>query len=309
MDEGLFGEQGEEGEVGDSHIPVMLFPAIDALLVTPGEWYVDGTFGHGGHSGEILARGGNVLAFDVDPTAVSRGKSTYEKEYPGRFLIVSENHRRVAEIANSHHIRPRGILIDSGWASSQMTDESLGMSFSSDTPLDMRMDPTLDSSALDLLETLGQDELVQIFSDLGEEPMAWLIARNMVEARSRGHLPRTGKELAAFVSAVYYRKGFRRSRKHPATRVFMALRIAVNREIESLTLGITEGRKVLPVGGRIVVISFHSREDRVVKHLFRDWKQSGCGQILFQRGVVPDQAEILANPRARSARMRAFSID
>ena len=309
MDEESFGKQGEDGEGANSHIPVMLLPAIDALLVSPGEWYVDGTFGHGGHSGEILARGGNVLAFDVDPAAVSRGKNSYAKEYPGRFLIVSENHRRVADIVNSHHIRPRGILIDSGWASSQMADETLGMSFLSDTPLDMRMDPTLESSAQDLLETLDQDELVQIFSDLGEEPMAWLIARNLVEARSRGHLPKTGKELAAFVSGVYYRKGFRRSRKHPATRVFMALRIAVNREIESLTLGISEGRKVLPIGGRIVVISFHSREDRVVKHLFREWKQSGLGQILFQRGLVPDHSEILSNPRARSARMRAFSID
>jgi 16S rRNA (cytosine1402-N4)-methyltransferase len=201
-----------------------------------------------------------------------------------------------------------GILIDSGWASSQMEDDALGMSFLSESPLDMRMDPTLAVGAMELLETLDQEGLIQIFSDLGEEPLAWMIARSLVEARSRGHLPRTGKELAAFVSGVYYRKGFRRSRRHPATRVFMALRIAVNREIESLTLGVTEARSVLPSGGRIVVISFHSREDRVVKHLFKDWKQEGLGQVLFQRGMVPEQAEIRSNPRARSARMRAFSL-
>lgn len=309
MDKGLPEESEEEAPFSASHIPVMLIPAVDALLVSPGEWYVDGTFGHGGHSGEILSRGGNVLAFDVDPAAVLRGKETCQKEYPGRFLIVAENHRNIADIATRLHIRPRGLLIDSGWASSQMADEALGMSFLSEAPLDMRMDPTLESGALDLLETLDQEELVQIFSDLGEEPLAWMIARNLVEARSRGHLPRTGKDLAAFISGVYYRKGFRRSRKHPATRVFMALRIAVNREIESLSLGMTEGKKVLPGGGRIVVISFHSREDRVVKHLFKSWKQSGLGEILFQRGMVPDPAEVLENPRARSARMRAFSID
>lgn len=306
--ESLPEDSGEEASFSASHIPVMLVPAVDALMVSAGEWYVDGTFGHGGHSGEILARGGNVLAFDVDPAAVARGTAGYQKEYPGRFLIVAENHRNVAEVTARLNIRPRGILIDSGWASSQMADEALGMSFLSEAPLDMRMDPTLESCALDLLETLEQEELLQIFSDLGEEPLAWVIARNLVEARSRGHLPRTGKDLAAFISGVYYRKGFRRSRKHPATRVFMALRIAVNREIESLSLGITEGRKVLPVSGRIVVISFHSREDRVVKHLFKDWSRSGLGETLFHRGLVPDPSEIRENPRARSARMRAFSI-
>lgn len=308
MDEILPEEWEEEASFSPSHIPVMLGPAVDALLVSPGDWYVDGTFGHGGHSGEVLARGGNVLAFDVDPAAVARGKETCQKEFPGRFLIVSENHKNIASVTSSLGLHPRGILIDSGWASSQMADESLGMSFLSDSPLDMRMDPTIELGAMDLLETLDQDELIRIFSDLGEEPLAWMVARNLVEARSRGHLPRTGKELAAFVSGVYYRKGFRRSRKHPATRVFMALRIAVNSEIESLSLGLTEGRKILPSGGRIVVISFHSREDRVVKHLFKDWKQAGFGQVLFQRGIVPEESEILANPRARSARMRAFSV-
>ncbi|MDA8059667.1 MAG: 16S rRNA (cytosine(1402)-N(4))-methyltransferase RsmH [Leptospirillum sp.] len=309
MDEILPEDWEEETSFSTSHIPVLLGPAVDALQVSSGDWYVDGTFGHGGHSGEILSRGGNVLAFDVDPAAVERGSGTFRKDFPGRFLIVPENHRNIASVATRLGIQPRGILIDSGWASSQMADEALGMSFLSDSPLDMRMDPTLELSATDLLETLDQEELLRIFSDLGEEPLAWVVARNLVEARSRGHLPRTGKELASFVSGVYYRKGFRRSRRHPATRVFMALRIAVNREIESLSLGITEGRKILSSGGRIVVISFHSREDRVVKHLFRDWKKADLGQVLFQKGIVPDPSEVLLNPRARSARMRAFSVD
>ncbi len=301
--------EGEQENTGHfSHVPVMLGPAIDALSVIPGQWYVDGTFGHGGHSGEILKRGGAVLAFDIDPEAVRRGESLFSSEYAGRFRIVRENHRNLKTVSREMGISPSGVLIDSGWSSSQMAGEISGMSFTSEEPIDMRMDPALEESALDLLESRDQDELVRIFSDWGEEPLAWVIAKNLVEARSRGRLPHTGKELAAFVSGVYYRKGFRRSRRHPATRVFMALRIAVNHEIDSLSRAITEGFGVLSPGGRIVVISFHSREDRVVKNLFRDWKSSGYGQVLFQRGLVPDESEIRSNPRARSARMRGFLI-
>ena len=292
----------ESGETG--HLPVMLSETIAWLDVRPGQWYVDANLGGGGHTREILERGGSVIAIDRDREAVNQAEEHLLPHYPGRLLILHGNNRNIDKLIRQTGHSVAGILFDLGWSTNQGDDMERGLSFSGEGPLDMRLDQSQEETAQSLLESLTEDELERVFSE-GDEPLAAPIARAIVQARREGRLPRTTTALAAFVSGVYYRKGFRRSRRHPATRAFMALRIRVNREYENLEESLRGSRDLLKEsGGRLIVLSFHSGEDRIVKRALRLWVSEGEAQFLFRRSLVPGEAEVRDNPRSRSARMR-----
>jgi 16S rRNA (cytosine1402-N4)-methyltransferase len=286
----------------------MLKETLDVLEIEPDEWYVDANLGGGGHTLEILERGGSVLAIDRDPAAVLGFAQMVGDKFSGRLIVKNGNNSAIDRWVREAGIEPRGILFDLGWSTLQGEDAARGISFMGEGPLDMRLDPGTEESAQDLLDSLPEDELAELFSE-GDEPLARPIARALVTSRKEGRLPRTTGELAAFVSGVYYRKGFRRSRRHPATRAFMALRIRVNREYENLYLALQGSRDVLQSRrGRLVVLSFHSGEDRIVKRTFREWVNEGLAAFLFRKSVQASEAECRENPRARSARMRGISF-
>ena len=284
----------------------MTAQVMEFLSIRPGAWYVDATLGQGGHTEAILGQGGHVVAFDMDPEAIGKARAELLPRFGDRLRLVNVNHRNMGQVLREMDLHPRGVLLDSGWAMPQADSDAAGLSFEATGALDMRMDPALETTALSLLENCSIEELASILSNYGDEPLAMGIARALAEARGRGRLPGTPKELAAFVSGVYYRKGYRRSRRHPATRTFMALRIVVNREIDSLVLGLSGVRPLLESGGSLVVLSFHSREDREIKHLFRNWSREGLGSLPFSKPRTADKEELRQNPRARSAKMRVF---
>lgn len=288
------------------HRSVMTAQVMEFLSIRPGAWYVDATLGQGGHTEAILGQGGHVVAFDMDPEAIGKARAELLPRFGDRLRLVNVNHRNMGQVLREMELHPRGVLLDSGWAMPQADSDAAGLSFEATGALDMRMDPSLETTALSLLENCSIEELASILSNYGDEPLAMGIARALAEARGRGRLPGTPKELAAFVSGVYYRKGYRRSRRHPATRTFMALRIVVNREIDSLVLGLSGVRPLLESGGSLVVLSFHSREDREIKHLFRNWSREGLGSLPFSKPRTADKEELRQNPRARSAKMRVF---
>ena len=304
-------EMGDEGvksvsEGRDVHFPVMTGEVMEALNVQPGHWYVDATLGQGGHSRAILEAGGSVVAIDRDPKAIEKAHEDLLPLYGERLRLVCMNHADMGEFLSRAGLIVSGVVLDSGWSMPQASEDGAGLSFDGEGILDMRMDPHLRTTALDILENRSAEEMAAIFSNFGDEPLAMVIARALVQSRSRGRLPRTPKELAAFVSGVYYRRGYRRSRRHPATRVFMALRIVVNGEIDSLVRGVSGVRPILVSGGRLAVLTFHSREDREIKHLFRSWVREGWGRLLQSKPVLPGKAEIQKNPRSRSAKLRVY---
>jgi len=308
-----------EDPLSTTHEPVLLSAALTFLAPRDGGRYIDATFGGGGHSRAILeasAPGGQVLAIDADPVAVARARALAER-YPGRLLPCHGNFRDLARLAQSHGFVPvDGILFDLGLSSDQLADPARGFSFQLAGPLDMRFDPTSGQPAAVIVNTWSAEELAELFWQYGEEPRAWAIARAIVAERARQPIETT-TQLAALVERV---AGGRRERIHPATRVFQALRIAVNQELEVLAAGLAQAVETLRPGGRLVVIAFHSLEDRLVKQFFRREAASClcppgtpvcvCGhrprlRLLTPRPVRPSAEEIARNPRSRSARLRA----
>ncbi|HEX2826704.1 MAG TPA: 16S rRNA (cytosine(1402)-N(4))-methyltransferase RsmH [Burkholderiales bacterium] len=297
------------------HAPVLLEEAVDALAVRPDGTYVDCTFGRGGHSRAILARlgaDGRLVALDRDPEAVSAAAAIADP----RFTILHGAFGRVAELLAALGLsRVNGILLDVGISSPQLDEARRGFSFRHDAPLDMRMDTTTGTTAGEWLATASESEIREVIRDYGEERFAKQIAAAIVAARARGPLGTT-RQLAALVAEAV---PTREPRQDPATRTFQALRIHVNRELEELSLALPQCVDLLEAGGRLVVISFHSLEDRIVKRMFRD--QSTADKLpprlavrardlpeprlkLVGRARRPAEAEVAANPRARSAIMR-----
>jgi len=279
---------------------------------------VDATVGGGGHARLVAERvgiSGLLLGVDRDPEALAAA-SNLAVRFPGKVRLIQGDFGRLPEIlAREGCTAVQGILLDLGVSSHQLDRGERGFSLLRDGPLDMRMDPEAPSSAADLVSSLTEEELATLFRELGEESRATRVARAVVAARARSPIRRTA-ELARIVEEALGRRGHR----HPATRVFQALRIAVNRELESLARLLEAAPMLLAPAGRIVVISYHSLEDRKVKHAFRDWEphcrcsphsprctcgRPGCARILTRKAVKPGREEIDANPRARSARLRA----
>ncbi|HTU70284.1 MAG TPA: 16S rRNA (cytosine(1402)-N(4))-methyltransferase RsmH [Candidatus Baltobacteraceae bacterium] len=283
-----------------SHVSVLLDAAIDYLAIRPDGTYVDATFGAGGHSRAILSRlqTGRLIALDADPDAIARAHTITHPSFTFVHANFSELRRVLADCGVA---QIDGVLFDLGVSSMQLDNAQRGFSFRESAPLDMRMNPYEGRSAYDVLATASERELADIFFNYGEERAARRIAHALVERRSAGRLPKTTLEFAQFVAGVMRRPG-KRERIHPATRVFQALRIAVNDELGALREGLAGAIDSLRDAGRIVVISFHSLEDRIVKQTFRDDERL---EVLTRKPLVPDEHETAENPRARSAKLRA----
>ncbi len=299
------------------HVPVLLPEMLAALAVRPGGVYLDATFGAGGYSRAILAAGaGRMLGLDRDPAAVARGRrlAAHERRFAmleGRFGDLA------ALVAAAHASRLDGIVLDLGLSSAQLDDPARGFSFAADGPLDMRMSGT-GVSAAELLDQADEATLADVLYRYGEEPAARRIARAIVERRKRAPIERT-RELARLVAAAIGRTG---GRIDPATRTFQALRIQVNDELAELERALAAAEQLLAPGGRLVVIAFHSLEDRLVKQFLvarsgerprpsrhlpepPDGAAPARFRALFRHPIRPGPAELAANPRARSARLRA----
>jgi 16S rRNA (cytosine1402-N4)-methyltransferase len=283
-----------------NHISVLAGPALANLAIRPDGTYVDATFGAGGHAQASLGRrsSGRLIAIDADPGAASRAAAIADP----RCTFVHENFRAITHVLDRLGIDSvDGVLFDLGVSSMQLDDTERGFSLGKAAGLDMRMDPGAGRSAYEILATATEGELADIFFHYGEERMARRIAHAVVLRRSRGTLPNTTTEFAQLVAGVVQRPG-RRERIHPATRVFQALRIAVNDELAALRDGLEGAIGRLRGGGRVVAISFQSLEDRIVKQTFRGDERL---DVLTKRPIVPDELEIAENPRARSAKLRA----
>jgi 16S rRNA (cytosine1402-N4)-methyltransferase len=298
-----------------AHVAVLAQEAIEALNIRSDGIYVDCTYGRGGHSRLILEKlgaGGRLIALDRDPEAVQAGQALRDP----RFVIVRSPFSRVREVLQELDVAGvDGMLLDIGVSSPQIDDARRGFSFRSDAPLDMRMDPQHGLSAAEWLATAEESEIREVIRNHGEERFAKQIAAAIVEARTRGPVDTTRKLAALVADAVPARE----PRQDPATRTFQALRIHVNQELEELSVVLPQCVALLGAGGRLVVISFHSLEDRIVKRFMRTQSQADAlparlpvrardlpqpRMRLIGRAVRASNAETAANPRARSAVMR-----
>ncbi len=276
------------------HTPVLLNEAIDYLDIKKDAWYIDCNLGGGGHTKAILDKGGRILAFDVDPDAIAYVKQNLPTD---RLIIVQENFNKLKEVTEKNNIKPKGILFDLGASSHHFDSSPRGFSFQRNEDLDMRMDPRLGVKASDLVNVLNATDLEKIFRDLGEEPFARKIAQAIVVHRKVKPIHST-QELVDVVLTVKRRL----DKIHPATQVFQALRIAVNDELNNIKEVLPQAVEILGEGGRIVVISFHSLEDRIVKNFF---KNNSSLQLLTKKPVCANDKEVESNPRSRSAKLRA----
>lgn len=288
-----------------SHEPVLVTETIELLAPGRGGLFVDCTVGLGGHARALLEAGASrVLGFDRDPDALRLAGERLEA-FGDRVELVHADYRDLGRVLDDRQIAGiDGALADLGVSSLQLDAEGRGFSFRRDEPLDMRMDRSQGPTAADLLETVDETDLANVIFQHGEERFSRRIARAIVDARRGGRIATTG-QLAAIVRRAVPTRGYQRI--DPATRTFQALRIWVNRELEGLEAFLAEACRRLLAGARLAVISFHSLEDRVVKHAFRALAQTGAAlRILTKRPVVPGEAEVERNPRARSAKLRAI---
>lgn len=305
-----------------THSPVMLQQALDALAPRPGGFYIDGTLGGGGHAEAILeasAPDSTLLGIDRDPAAIARCRERLAR-FGARCTCVHSDFAAMRDVAESGGFGPAdGILLDLGVSSFQIDDPERGFSFLREGPLDMRMDAGSGPSALDLLDSFQGDwrPLAAILREFGEEPAAARIAKAVVVAHAKSPIRTTSRLAEVVEDAVGGRRG---APRHPATRTFQALRIAVNREMEQVRDGIEAAISLLAEDGRLAVITFHSLEDRIAKQTLAAHEgrhvslQQGGSQWegrepalarLFRKPLVPDDAELSTNPRARSAKLRA----
>lgn len=290
-----------------SHIPVLKHEAIEALAIREGGVYVDVTVGLGGYTASIADQlsTGKVIGFDADSRALAIAEETLA-EYGDKIILKHSNFRYIDRVLGELNVSEvDGIVADLGLSSMELDDGSRGFSFREDAPLDMRFDiESQDFTAWDLVNTYSQDELTQLFKTLGDEPFSGRIARVIVEARRIKKIETT-QELADIVVSIVPKK-FAKKSIHPATRVFQAIRMEVNDEIGALKSLLSSSFSLLSSSGRLVIVSFHSGEDRIVKQMFRDWQQLGLGTILTKKPIVPTDSEINLNPRSRSAKLRAI---
>lgn len=300
----------------DLHTPVLLQETVELLKVRPGGRYIDGTVGAGGHAAAILDAsqpGGSLLGLDADPQALEIARERLAS-YGSSVILANANFRDLLEVCRSHHFIPvDGILLDLGMSSVQLEDTQRGFSFRFDAPLDMRFNPDQPTTAADILNHSSEAEIARILHEYGEERHSRRIARRIVAGRP----VTSAHQLVKIVESVASRGS---GRIHPATRTFQALRIAVNQELSSLQEALRQSLEVLRSGGRLVVISYHSLEDRTVKQFMAHESRScicppdapvcTCGheatlKVVTRKAVVPGEEEIQSNPRSRSARLRS----
>ena len=297
--------RGQEPAGQYRHRSVLLDSAVDLLVNDPDGVYVDGTFGRGGHSRLILGRlgqGGKVLGIDKDPDAIQVARDLSASD--ARFQPFHGSFAELGAAAEAQGwMKVNGVLLDLGVSSPQLDDATRGFSFMRDGPLDMRMDPGQAPSAAQWLAEADEKDIANVIWRYGEEKFSRRIARLVVERRKEVPLETT-RQLASLVSEAVPKK---EKHKHPATRTFQALRIWVNRELDGLDVFLRSLASRLAAGARMVIISFHSLEDRIVKHTLRELEQGGGVdlRVLTRRPVRPGPNEVSRNPRARSARLRA----
>ena len=301
------------------HITVLLDEAVEALAVRADGCYMDGTFGRGGHSRLILERlgpDGRLLGFDKDPLAIATGNALAAED--GRFVVVQRSFADLGEEAAARGLvgKVDGLLLDLGVSSPQLDDAERGFSFLNDGPLDMRMNPDAGISAAQFIASASADEIAQVFKEYGEERFAKRMARAVVERRELKPFERTADLAQVLTDAnPAWEKG-----KNPATRAFQGLRIHVNNELGDLERGLDAALETLAVGGRLVVISFHSLEDRIVKQFMKRQAKGEADNLPRDLPIIPKafeprlkllgkpiyagEAELKANPRSRSAVMR-----
>ncbi|HET9390723.1 MAG TPA: 16S rRNA (cytosine(1402)-N(4))-methyltransferase RsmH [Steroidobacteraceae bacterium] len=301
----------------DEHSPVLVDEALAALALEAGGYYVDATFGRGGHTTRILqtlGSQGRVLAIDRDPQAIAAGSRSFADEV--RLTLVHASFADLAALVPAHSRgQPcRGVLFDLGVSSPQLQDPERGFSFRADGPLDMRMDPTRGEPVSTWLARAGVDEIREVIATLGEERFAGRVARAIVAQRGERPLARTSQLAALVAKAVRTRE----PGKHPATRTFQALRMHINDELGQLETGLAAALQFLAPGGRLAVISFHSLEDRLVKRFMKRESQpdpelaalpvlpaAAAPRLrLIGRKARPAESEVKRNPRARSALLR-----
>jgi 16S rRNA (cytosine1402-N4)-methyltransferase len=294
-----------------SHVPVLLQEAIEFLNVRRGGTYIDATVGLGGHSYEIakrLGEPGHLIGLDKDPAALEMagvrlraagfGESSAEQtDWPK----VELRQASFASLAEVRSLRADGILADIGVSSLQLDDAARGFSFQADGPLDMRMDPQSERTAEQVVNHIDERELADVIYEFGEERRSRRIARAIVRSRP----VRTTAQLAEIVSAAARPMNSEQRRIHPATRTFQALRIFVNRELDDLRALLEVAPRILKPGGRVVIISFHSLEDRIVKDAFREGAKQGYYSLLTKKPVTATEEESDRNSRSRSAKLRA----
>lgn len=299
------------------HITVLLKEAVDALITDPNGFYVDGTFGRGGHSALVLGQlspEGHLLGIDKDVSAIAVAKERFGED--SRFAIAHGSFAELAEFIEARGMtgKVNGVLLDLGVSSPQLDEAERGFSFQNDGPLDMRMDQTRGQSAAEWVNSAAEDDIVWVFKEYGEERFAKRMARAIIAEREKSPFTRT-KHLAEVIKEANpaWEKG-----KHPATRAFQAIRIQVNNELTDLDVVLQQALNVLAVGGRLVVISFHSLEDRVVKRFIRRQEQGDPVPLgvpirdeqlnkrmrSIGKAVKASDEEVNANVRSRSAIMR-----
>lgn len=295
--------------MNDFHKPVLLREVIDLLQVISGKKYIDATIGGGGHAGEILSLGGKVLGIDADRDALDHvGKRLADKIKNRELVLEKGNFRDLEKIARSKNFEAvSGILFDLGFSSYQIDSPERGFSFLRDGPLDMRMDKESSLTAEKLVNLLGKGELYELFNKLGQEHRAGAISNSIIRAR-RVKAIQTTTELTEVVAKAYGYEGeisdFVKNKINQ--KVFQALRIAVNNELENLQSTLPQALRLLERKARIAVISFHSLEDGIVKRLFKDFAKKGLGRVITNKPIEATKDEKEQNSRARPAKLRVF---
>ena len=302
-------ERGGHGGREVGHVPVLLKEAIDFLDIKRNGTYIDATVGLGGHSYEIAKRlgaAGHLIGFDKDPAALeiartnlsSAGVSPATEDWPQVTLL----HGSFAELVNDQRATSiDGILADLGMSSLQLQDAARGFSFQAEGALDMRMNPQAELTAEQVVNHFDERELADVIYEFGDERRSRRIARAIVRSRPI----RTTVQLAEVIAVAARPMNQAERRIHPATKTFQALRIFVNRELDDLRALLKAAPQVMKPGGRLVIISFHSLEDRIVKDAFREGVKQGHYRLLVKKPVTPEEEEIDRNPRSRSAKLRA----
>jgi 16S rRNA (cytosine1402-N4)-methyltransferase len=289
-----------------NHIPVLQKEALEFLAPDHNENFIDATIGGGGHAFAILARtapDGKLIGIDANKAAIENLKERIPDKDKNRLILICDNFSNLQNIVSKFNINPvRGILADLGFSSQELEASGRGFSFLRDEPLDMRYGDD-ELNAEKIINEWTEDELIKIFQDYGEERFSRRIADEIIRERRLKEIKTTFQlsEIIKKATPSFYHH----RRLHPATKVFQALRIAVNQELENLNRFLSQALDVLDKGGRIAIISFHSLEDRIVKNFFKEKKQEGKVNILTKKVIRPGYEELIKNPRARSAKFRA----
>jgi len=290
------------------HRSVLLQEAVSALIVKTGEKYIDATLGGGGHTGRIITLGGVVLGIDSDREAIEYVKENFKFQISNfKLKLARANFLDIDKLAKKNGFESvSGIIFDLGLSSSQIDKPERGFSYLKSGPLDMRMDQELVLKASDLVNALRKDELIKLFNNLGDEYRAKDIAERITDKRKEKPIETTEELVGILAHSYGFYEVTNFAKAKSSKKVFQALRIAVNDELGSLKIALPKALDLLEKSGRIVVISFHSLEDRIVKNAFKEFEREGRGQIITKKPILPSESEMIENGRSKSAKLRVF---